>query len=164
MSLYNLSQQYLEVLDESINDETGEINEQAIARLEEVKESIDSKGVAIASYIKNIEAERDAIEKAKKEMSNRERRLDNKMSYLTDYLLTSMEKCGIQKISCPHFEIKVKKCPPSVDITDSDLIPEECKVKEVTIHVNKRLIKENLSKGINVPGAMLKHNLRLEIK
>jgi len=164
MNLYTIANQYQEILDKTFDPETGEVNENAIALLEIVKDNMQEKGVAIASFIKNIEAERDAIEQAKKAMAEREARLDRRVNYLTQYLQTNMERCGINEIKCAYFAIKLKKCPVSVDIFDENSLPEEHKKVKSVISVDKMKIKEEILSGVVVPGATVKQNMRLEIR
>lgn len=164
MKLFEIANQYESLLEQSFDTETGEVNELAMAKLDEVTNDIKEKGIAIASFIKNIDAERKAIEDAKKAMAEREARLDRRVTYLTTYLQSNMERCEINEISCPYFVIKLKKCPLSVDILDETAIPDDYKrVKEV-VSVDKIKLKEEILAGVIVPGASLKQNMRLEIR
>ncbi len=164
MNLYNIANEYQSVLDESFNQETGEINENALMRLDEVSLKLEEKGLAVASYIKNLEAERDAIESAKRSMAARESSLDSRVEYLKSYLQSNMERCSISEIKSPYFVIKLKKCPASTDIQNEDLIPGEYKKSKEVITLDKMKIKEELLAGVVIPGAALKYNNRLEIK
>src|SRR5690348_9402790 len=107
MNLYSIANKYQELLTIAVDQETGEVNEQALNELTTISDDIKDKGIAVASYIKNLEAERNAINEAKKAMAEREARLDKKMDYLTQYLQSNMERCGINEISCPQFVIKL---------------------------------------------------------
>ena len=93
MKLFEIANEYESLLEQAFDAETGEIDVQAIARLDEVQIDIKEKGIAVASYIKNIDAERKAIEDAKKAMAEREARLERRVSYLTDYLKSNMARC-----------------------------------------------------------------------
>jgi hypothetical protein len=164
MNLYKIANEYLSVLDNIVNEETGEVDGSALERLNEVKESAEQKSIALASYIKNIEAERKAIEGAKKEMAEREKSLQNKVEYLTDYLKENMERLSITEIKCPHFQIKLKKCPVSVDVYDEDALPEEYKKTKTVISLDKNKIREEILAGVIINGAQLKQNNRVEIR
>lgn len=164
MNLYQIANEYQVILEQTFDAETGEINEQAIARLEEVKDDIKSKGIAVASYIKNIDAERKAIEDAKKAMAEREARLDKRVTYLSAYLQANMERCGISEISCAHFVVKLKKCPISVDVLHEDQIPDEYKKVKQVISIDKIKIKNEIMAGVVIPGVALKQNVQLQIR
>ena len=164
MNLYQLSSEYQLLLDQSFDVETGEINETALSCLDKVADDIKNKGVAIASYIQNIEAEEKAIEDAIKRMEVRKNQLLKKTKSLIDYLQSNMERCGINEISCPYFIIKLKKCPLSVDVINEDQIPDEYRKIKSVVSLDKIKIKEELQAGVVIPGASLKQNVRIEIK
>lgn len=164
MNLYEISNEYQVVLEESFDPDTGEINSNAIEKLDDIKVSLEDKAISVASYIKNIEAEREAIEKAKKAMSDRESKLDKKSDYLTQYLQTNMERCGFSEIKSPFFVIKLKKCPVSTDIVDESMIPEEYKKMKEIVTIDRCKLKEEMLAGVVIPGASLKQKTRLEIR
>lgn len=164
MKLYQIANEYEQLLDQTFNDETGEINEVALSQMNELKESVEQKSIALASYIKNIEADRKAIEEAKREMDRREKSLEKKVDYLSQYLQTNMEKCNITEISCAYFKIKLKKCPYSVNVFDEDIISDEYKRSKVVTSVDKLKLKDELLAGVIIAGAELRQNNRLEIK
>lgn len=166
MNLYSIANEYQALLSQTFDPETGEVNEEAMTALDSVKDDIKDKGVAIASYIKNLEAERNAIEQAKKAMAEREARLDKRSAYLAEYLKTNMERCGISVISSPYFEIKIKKNPVSVHIYDEAALPSEYVREKVvtTKSPDKALIKEALQAGVELQCATLRQTTRLEIR
>ncbi len=164
MKLYEITNEYLNVLNDVCNEETGEINETALARLDEVKDDLKNKGVAIASFIENIEAEEKAIKEAIEKMERRKKQLANQSQFLTDYLRTNMERCGITEISCPYFKVRLKKCPVSVDVFDENSIPDDYKKVKSVVSLDKLKIRDEILAGVVVPGAALKQNMSLVIR
>lgn len=166
MNLYAIANEYQALLSQTFDPETGEVNEGAMIALDTIKDDIKDKGIAIASYIKNLEAERKAIEEAKKAMAEREARLDRRADYLAEYLKSNMERCGISVISSPYFEVKIKKNPVSVHIFDESALPSEYVREKVvtTRSPDKALIKEALQAGVELQCATLKQTTRLEIR
>lgn len=163
MKLYEIAREYEQILEE-LYDEEGNVNKDALVKLESTEVAIEKKAIALASFIKNMDAERAAIESAKKEMADRERRFKKRIEDLEGYLLSNMQRCGIDKISCAYFEIKLKKCPVSVDIEDeSKLPPEYMRIKTEELP-DKIKMKEEMMAGVIIPGASLKQNLRVEIR
>lgn len=165
MRLFEINREYEQILDE-LYDEDGVINPQALTRLEENQMTMEKKVIAISSYIKNLESEQEAIEQAKKAMSLREKRLKEKVADLQGYLLNNMEQRGITQVKCPYFDIKIKKCPPSVndDTLNMDLLPEEYKRTKIEIKPDKVAMLRDMKEGIIIPGASLKTNMRVEIR
>lgn len=164
MKLYDIANEYEMLLENTFDDETGEVNEVALSQLNEIKEDMEKKSIALASYIKNIDAECKAIEEAAKQMERRKKYLENKVNYLTDYLHSNMERCAINEIKCPYFQIKLKKCPISVNVLDENIIPNEYKKEKMTITLDKLKLKEELLAGVVINGAELKQNTRIEIR
>lgn len=166
MKLYEIADEYQNLLNKISNPETGEIDETGIKLLDVVVDDIKNKGIALASYIKNLEAETNAIADAKAAMTAREANLKQRAQYLTDYLHTNMQRCGINEITCPYFVLKLKVNPLSVDITNEDELPGEYFREKtvVTRNPDKVKIKEHILAGHKIPGAILKQNTRLEIR
>lgn len=163
MNLYQITSEYEQILDHLYDDE-GNLDATALILLDDKKLEINEKAVAIASYIKNLDAERIAIDNAKMEMAAREQRYKRKIEGLEFYLKDNMERCGITSIKHPYFDIKLKKCPSSVDIDDMDLLPTEYKRFKMEVSADKQKIKREMQAGVVVPGVTLKNNLRVEIK
>lgn len=161
MQLYKIASEYEQIIDE-LYDEEGNMNPQALIRLEANEAALESKAIAIASWIKNMSAEKDAIEQAKKNMLDREKALKNKIDSWKDYIKQNMERRGIQEIKCPHFVLKIKKNPEAVDDYDADNIPEE--YKKYTVSLDRVLIKDHIHNGVVIPGARLKQDTSLSIK
>lgn len=164
MKLYEIANQFESVLNQAVDIETGEIDEQALLVMNELTASMEEKAVAIASYIKNLDADRKAIEEAKKAMADREKALKNKVDYLTSYLQSNMERCGISEINCPYFDIRLKKNPPSVDEIDFDVIPDEYKRSVTEIKLDKKKMLDEMKMGVVIPGAAIQQLTRLEIR
>ncbi len=164
MNLYQIANEYKLALNGLYDEETGEINEIALTSFNQLSDDMRSKGIALSSYIQNLDAERKAIEDAKKSMADRESRLSKKIDYLKSYLKDNMEKCAISEIECPYFSLKIKKNPVSVDDFDHEKIPDDYKTVKQVISINKIKLKEDLQAGIEIPGARLTQKTRLEIK
>jgi len=164
MRLFEIANEYQALLEQTYDPETGEILPQMLDKLGELSATMEDKAVAVASYIKNLDAEREAIAQAKKNMAERESRLDRRADYLTQYLQSNMERCGITEIKSPLFVIKLKKCPVSTDIIDENIIPDDYKKTKEVVSIDRMKLKEEMLAGVIIPGAGLKTNYRLEIR
>src|SRR5579864_8962955 len=164
VNLYKIANQYQEILSHTFDEETGEILPQMLDKMTEISSSLEEKALAVASYIKNVNAECEAIEKAQEEMMKRGLMMQKKVNYLRDYLKSNMERCGINEIKSPYFVIKLKKCPISTEIFDENNIPNDYKKVKEVVTIDRTKLKEEMLAGVVVPGAQLKQNNRLEIK
>lgn len=162
MRLYDLADHYQHLLTELYDDETGEINEQALDKINELTDPIETKCINMVRLFKSLEAQQKAIEAERKAMAKREQAFKNQVVRLKDYLLDNMEKCKISKIECPQFVINLQKNPVALDIFDADQIPEN--YKKVIVDTDDPKIKEALQKGIEIPGARLVQRSSIRIR
>ncbi len=162
MRLYEIADKYQFLLNDLYDHETGVVNETALARLNELSDSMEDKAVNITRLFKELEASAEAIEKERKAMQAREKALKNQITSLKDYLRSNMERCEIKKIECPQFVITLQKNPCSVEITDEKLIPSEYEKVKVELDVAK--IKDELKNGVVIPGARLVQGSSIRIR
>jgi hypothetical protein len=160
--LYEIADQYQFLLSDLYDHETGVVDETALAKLNEIQDSLENKCINITRLFKSIEAAQEAIEKERKAMAARESAFKNQVKRLKEYLLSNMERCDIKKIECPQFVIAVQKNPPSVQIDDVNLIPSE--FDKVTVEKDISKIKEALKNGVVIPGARLVQGNSLRIR
>lgn len=160
--LYEISNEFMRAIDSMIHDEEGII---VCDQLENIKENFQNKAIAVAKYIKNLEAESHIIIAATSGMVLRAKRIQNQADSLRDYLKFNIEKTGItDKISCPEFDIKLKTNPPSLVVYEESLIPENYLKKKVTITIDKVQLKKDIVEGFEVEGARIENRKQLIIK
>lgn len=168
ISLYKIANEYQSLLNHLYDHETGEINQAIQEKIDELEPSAEKKCIAVASYIKKMESEKREIDFLKNELAAREKSYEKEINRLHDYLKYNMERCKIKEINCPYFTIKLKINPPSTDILDESIIPEEyMRKKEIIkteIKPDKIAIKENVLKtGIQIPGAIVSQKTQVKI-
>ena len=149
MSLYKITQEYVDLIENAIDKSTGEILTPLFS-IKESAENLKKKMKNVAAYIKNLEARERAIQFAMEDMRKRANSLENKQNTLRDYLLENMERTNINVILSPEFDIKIKKCPPSLDIFDESKIPESFLKIKIEQSVDKMKLKECLKKGLEI--------------
>jgi vacuolar-type H+-ATPase subunit I/STV1 len=160
--LYEITNEYKALIREI--EDCEELSDDQIAQLDSVNIDIKEKVINVASFIKNLEAESEAIVKAMESMEVRRKRLENKTSKLKDYLKMNMEFMEIKEVKSPYFNVKVLANPVSVSILAEDEIPLKYK-KEITLmRLDKLMIRDELKNHVPVPGAMLEQKTRLEIR
>jgi len=162
LRLYEIADQYQFLLQDLYDEETGVVNETALAKLEALNEPFETKCINVTRVFKQIDAEREAIEKERKAMAAREKALQNQVNGLKNYLLSNMDRCMINEIKCPQFVIKLQNNPPSVDPYDKSLIPDE--YKKISIEYDIQKIKDDLKNGVDIPGARLVQGKSIRIR
>jgi hypothetical protein len=124
---------------------------------------LETKAQQVSYAIKNMEALAESIKKAELEMYARRKNIEKRIDNIKKYLMNCMEVADIQKIECPHFAISLKKNPPKVEIVDANLIPDDYYQLPKPV-LDKQAIKLAINSGLDVPGAVIIKNNRIEIK
>ena len=168
LSLYHLTEEYQNLLSKLYDYETGEVNQEVEAQVNALLPQVEAKCIAVAHWIKKLEAERREIEFIKSEIQLREEAYNKEVSRWQEYLKYNMEKQQITNISCPYFTLKIKKNPYSTTILDEFQLPSRfIKTREiikVETKPDKEAIKEEVLKtGKQVPGAHVEQKTKLEI-
>ncbi|MDR1240298.1 MAG: siphovirus Gp157 family protein [Oscillospiraceae bacterium] len=166
MPLYEISERYFNFLQIFKNDEVPD--EKVNYKFQSLEGEFSEKADSIACFIKNLNAEAEAI---KKEIASLIERGTSKLKCaerLTEYLKSQMEFIGKSKIETARNRITIRKNPESVILTKDFLNwakesgKEFLKFKEP--EPDKLKIKEFLQKGGETLHAQLIQTKRIEIK
>jgi predicted nuclease with TOPRIM domain len=148
--LYELTGQYrnlVELLDDPAID--GQVVLEAAIGIEA---ELTDKAQNIAKLLKNIDSDIEAVKCEKKRLAEMQSALENKYDNLKIYLETNLKQANLKKIA-GIVPLAFRKCPPSVEIIDPNLLPPECVI--VKKEPDKKAIKELLMNGHPVNGAVL---------
>lgn len=157
MTLFDINKAILDFQYE-IDEETGEIlNAEELDQLQMARED---KIEGVGLWIKNLTAEAEAVKKEKDAMADRQRRLEKKVESLKRYLEYALQG---EKFSTPRISMSFRK-------SESVFIPDEAQLDDRFVNVtmvkkpDKKLIKDSLKAGLEVPGAELVTKQNLQIK
>ena len=158
-TLYELTEKYKKAEAEIMACDMDE--QTMLDTLESLTAPIEEKALNVAKFIRNMDADIDAIDNAIKQMQARSKSAKTKRDAVLKYLKDNMEAAGIDRLSCPYFELAIVKNPASVVITGD--VPDEFKTVKEVVSVNKTKIKAALKDG-ELPFAELSNTTRLRIK
>ena len=88
------------------------------------------------------------------EIKARITRLEHRAQRKRELVRDIMEQAEIRKIEAPDLTASMRKCPANLIVTDEHRIPEQWWIHPEP-KLDKRLIKEWLNKGQDIPGATL---------
>lgn len=130
MTLYDLTAEYMDIMDslEASTDE--EFSERLEARLEELNGEISDKGEGYAKLIRNIEAEANALKDEIDRLSALKKRREATVERLKSNLLACMEAADADRIETSIGRWTRRQNPPSVEIINENLVPNEYKVPQ----------------------------------
>lgn len=160
MNLFEVSARFQQLLDKE------EYTPEEMDELSSLHASLEDSCVERGKYIKNLEAERDAVLKEAALMKDRADALDAKAQMQRQRLINIMQENKMNRVEHPLMNIVIPKPRASVDIVDQDLIPEQY-IKEETkviVKVSKSAIQKAISEGREVPGVQLKFNTKVDFK
>lgn len=161
-TLYELASEYQEILERSYNSD-GEIDKSYLEKLSSLEGDIKEKSLNIASIVKTIESDIEAMKLAEESIEERRKKLEKKSNYLKSYILNNLNNAGLDKVSNAYHELKISKNPPSIRVVDESLIPSFFFVEKVSKQLNKNLLKEKIKEDFLIAGVELIQETRLTI-
>ena len=163
-SLYELSSDLVKVIDGGmiVDMDTGEVlfDEE---NLDALKATVAEKFLACEMFAQGQRAKAKSLKDLAKAMTESAKAMERKAVRIESYMLDRAKEAG-GEISTDSITVKVRKCPPSVEITDEGAVPERFWREKVTRAIDKTSIKEELKSGEYVPGAALVVNEKVSIK
>ena len=157
MTLYEIDKALTD-FEFEVDEETGEILN--AADLDELQMARDDKIEGISLWIKNLEAEKEAVKHEKDNFADREKRLGKKIESLKGYLTYALDG---QKFSTPKVAVSFRKSE-SVLIKDEYLIPDEYCEFTIMRKPNKKNLKDALKHGKELMGVELIEKQNVQIK
>ena len=156
MTLFEINQQIINAIEFGCDPETGEIID--AAALDALEMAKEEKTENIILLIKDLTAENKAISEEEQALAKRRRAGENRVEWLKNYLMASLEG---EKFKTPRCSASYRKTA-SVSIIDESAIPSEY-IRTKT-EPNKMAIKDALKAGETIPGATLEDRVSLIIK
>lgn len=153
MNLYEIDNEILGCVDA----ETGEIFD--ADKFEELGLERDTKIEKICLWIKNLQAEAEALKAEKMAFANRQKVVENKMESLKKYITGYLDGASFEST-----KVKVSfRKSESLEVLDFNLIPDEyLKYNEPT--VDKAGIKAAMKLGKNFDGIAIIEKQNIQIK
>lgn len=161
MKLYEIKEQYLQLLNSSIDEDY------LIDSLESLEADFDDKADNVACYIKQLEYEAEAIKKEIEALKQRNEQKLKEADKLKEYLFNNLKALNKTKIETSRNNIQIKKNPPSVVLDEAFMnwaIQHKPELTKVKYEPDKQQIKDILKNEIELPYARLEQKERINIK
>jgi Siphovirus Gp157 len=133
--------------------------------VEALEGDIEQKVIAVAKHILSAESTADSIIEASKTMAARGARAKKHVESMKAYLLFQLQAMNFRKIDAPDIVIARRANPVAVQVTDESAIPEAYwrQPEPPPKQVDKKLIKEALQNGAEIPGCYLESGESIRI-
>lgn len=169
MNLFELTQGYKELLaqaDKYASEHDGEISETFLDLLTRAEMDLKDKVNNTLAYIKNLEAEAEALEEHAKSMIERAKAKKNKIESTKDWLKFNLEgkewDSVYGKISYRKSESVVLN--GAVSLEDIAIVHPELIRETKKIDLDKTACKALLKEGVNIAGIEIEKKVNMVIK
>ena len=139
MKLYELSQEYQQVLD-FLEDAESDLTDEEWAELLQIEDDFRSKVEAIGKFVRSLEADAEAIKAERKRLADRQGTLTRKGEWLKHYLLQALCSMGTKKVKGQLLTVSVRKAPVSCEVLDADKVPAGFKHEITEVKVDRNAI------------------------
>lgn len=151
MSLYDLQMEILDCVDEN-----GELLD--VEKFEQLNMEIEKKIEGLCLWVKNLDAEAEAIKEEENALKDRRVRKENKAASIRKYIQDFLKG---SKFETSRVAISYRKSE-SLKILDNAVIPDEyIKYKP---EVNRADLKRAVKDGLKVEGVYIQENNNMSIK
>lgn len=164
--LYQLKAQYedaLNALIASADEETGEVDLDIAAMLNEIEGELVEKAQSTAAIYKTLNNNSAIIDGEIKRLQALKKRYDNAAGNVKDYLAYSLLNGNTERIDGIIATISFRKSEEVV-IDDADILPRDCVRVKMETAPDKVAIKKAIKAGTDIPGAHLEINQNIQIK
>lgn len=151
MKLYEFDPAIRALLEEGIDQETGELDAETYERLTELQLAKVEKAEAVGLYILEQGQDSKTLDEAIKRLQKRKKSLDNNVKGLKQYLHDNLNG---EKVKTARVTIYSSRSAPAVKIDEGAEFSEKYYVQPEPV-LSKTLLKEDLEKGIVIEGARL---------
>ena len=166
MKLYEITQTYLDIMDQFADPSTGDDFDSMAEAFNAITDGFNDKAENIGCLIKETQAASEAIANEIKALQARKRTADNKADFLKNYLCEQMEAIGAKKIETPR-AVLTRRRSSYVNVFDQEKIeelhPEFIKIK-IDKSIDKRELTRALKDGVCIEGADMRERESLVIK
>ena len=149
--LYELANEYNEAF--ATMSEMGMSQDEIADSMVALEDELAEKAVNCIKYEMNVKSDIDAIDVEIKRLTNKKKQIQNKVSWIKDYLISNMERCEIDKIESPLFTISLRKPTKVAVVTNEEALPIKYLKSKLTVAVDRRTLLTDLKAGEEIEGA-----------
>lgn len=160
MKLYEVNDR-IEYLLANCVDEQGALTEETAQMLDELEDEREEKLLNIALYLRGEMVEGEAVAAEAQRLAARAKIHLNRSAWLKEYLAENMAED--EKIQDPRVRVSFRRST-AVEIEDPDTVPASYIITSTEERIDKKLVREALKDGKEVPGCRLATRWNLQVK
>lgn len=172
-SLYDVSEKLETLITEAFDIDTGELyetQEELDKAIDACELDLDTKIENIGCFIKNLEADVEALKKEENNLKARRISTENKIESLKRYLNGYLTACYPNDSDRAKWRFKTPRVilgyrrSSSVEVPDIEKLDKNFIKIKTEVSADKTAIKNAIKDGQEVTGAFIKENINLSIK
>lgn len=163
-SLYELTGDYMALMDALDNAETEEEADELLAQIESLQDTISDKAEAYARIIRNKTAEAEALKAEADRLTARRKAAERVVDELKARLKDSMTAVGATKLTTSIGAWSIQTNPPSVAITDEAQIPAEWRIPQPDKIDRSGILKWFKDSGEIIPGTEIERGTSIRFR
>lgn len=161
MNLYEINAALEQAYEEAVDPETGEVIENAAyAAIDGLQMELEEKTENVLLWIKNLQADAEALKKEKMAFADRQARVEAKAESLKKYVSGVLNG---QKFQTARVSASWRKSEAVEYVGNVNALPDSC-IKIADPVVDKTALKKALKNGEEIEGARLVIRQNLQIK
>lgn len=161
MNLFEINARIEAAFEKAVDMETGEITDEvAYAELDALQMEFGQKTENILLWIKNLNAEAEALKKQKQIFADRQSKAEKTAESLKRYVTKALDG---QKFKTDRVSVTWRKSESAGFVGDVMTLPPEC-IRVKAPEVNKDALKKALKDGAEINGAVLVTKNNIQIK
>lgn len=148
-----------------------ELREAWFDALDAMEQDFDTKAESTALYIRQLQAEADALDKEARRLQTRSSSRKRQVQRLKDYLLGCMDQMHLAKAGGARATVSVRSTPPSVCVLDEAALICELQQKDrddaldyKPPSIRKSVVKEILKSGVPLENATITRSQTVQIR
>ena len=154
MKIYEIPGALRNLLDRlDVDPDTGEVDGDALVAYAEYQGQAAEKLEGTACYVRELEAEAEAIKAEEDRLAKRRKALEGKAARLKAYMMPALEAMG-GKVKGVMASLRISRTQ-AVYVFDLDALPDAFKRVNTTVTPDKVALKKALKDGETIPGAAL---------
>lgn len=161
ISLYELGQQYLDLLEMEI--ETEEDANAYTALMAQLDGAIQDKLENCALVVQSLKWSAKCAKEEADRLQKRAQAFERKAEHLQEYMQEQMELTTTDKIKTPRVSVWIQNNPPRVVIDDETRVPVDCMTVPAP-YPNRSLISDKLKAGEVLEWARLEQSRGIRIR
>lgn len=124
--------------------------------------ALEDKAQGYELVARNIEATLPAIDAEIRRLQALKKAIAARSDALRARVLDTMQELGIERVTCPLFELRIQRNPPALDVYDESMVPAEYWRAVPTL--DKAALKDAIKSGADVQGARLMQGVSLRVR